>query len=144
MPSVNVQEHAPRRHRARHGLKSTLAASAVVSGALVALATPASASASGCTYGGYPVDRCVYVNGSSTHVNYVLGTIRYRTGLYLEIEVWGDGFYYRGHGSPNTPSDTTQVQLNINRDLANGSSVCVAARWVDGAQASPACVQIRR
>jgi hypothetical protein len=111
---------------------------------MLATATSPSASASGCIYGGHPVDRCVYVNGTSTHVNYVVGTIRYRTGLYLEVEVWGDGFYYRGHGSPGTPSDTTQVQLNIHRGLANGSWVCTAARWVDGAQTSPACVQIRR
>ncbi|WP_091105593.1 hypothetical protein [Micromonospora citrea] len=106
------------------------------------LAQPAAASASGCTYTGYPVDRCVYVNGSGTYVNYIVGTIRYRTGLYLEIEVWGDGIYYRGHGDPGTPSDTTQVRLNINRHLANNSYVCVAARWTDGTQISPACVRI--
>jgi hypothetical protein len=86
----------------------------------------------------------VYVNGSSTYVNYVEGTIRYRTGLYLEVEVWGDGIYYRGHGDPGTPSDTTFVHLPINRNLAHGSYVCVAARWTDGTQISPACVQIRR
>ena len=107
-------------------------------------ASPAAASAGGCTYGGRPVDRCVYVNGSSTWVNYIEGTITYRTGLYLEIEVWGDGIYYRGHGNVQTSSDQTKVRLNIGRNLANGSYVCVAARWTDGSQVSPACVQIRR
>ena len=140
MSEAMIQE--PRRRRALPRLRAALATFVVVSSALLAVATPASASASGCTYGGYPVDRCVSVNGSGTHVNYVVGTITYQTGLYLEIEVWGDGFYYRGHGSPYTPSDTTQVQLNLNRNLANGSYVCVAARWIDGSQTSPACVQI--
>lgn len=125
-------------------VRSALVVLAVMAVALVSLTRPAAASASGCTYGGYPVDRCVYVNGSSTYVNYIEGTIRYQTGLYLEIEVWGDGIYYRGHGDPNTPSDTTFVHLTINRNLADGSYVCVAARWTDGTQTSPACVQIRR
>jgi hypothetical protein len=129
-------------------LGQTIAQSALVliAGLLTLLAAPlpASASAGGCTYTGYPVDRCVYVNGSGTYVNYVEGTIVYRTGLWLEIEVWGDGFYYRGHGMPGTPSDTTKVRLDIKRNLADRSWVCVAARWVDGAQTPPACVQIRR
>ncbi|GAA2183488.1 hypothetical protein [Micromonospora lupini] len=125
-------------------IRAILATLALTAGWLVAAVQPAAASASGCTYGGRPVDRCVYVNGSSTYVNYIVGTIRYTTGQYLEIEVWGDGIYYRGHGDPGTPSDTTQVRLNINRNLTNGSWVCVAARWTDGSQVSPACVQIKR
>lgn len=124
------------------GLK-TAATVAAVMVAAVATAVPASASAYGCTYGGYPVDRCVYVDGSGTYVNYVEGTIVYTTGLYLEIEMWGDGFYYRGHGDPGSPSDTTKKHLGINRHLADGSHVCVAARWTDGTQVSPACKQIR-
>lgn len=125
-------------------IRVLLAALALTAGWLVVAAQPAAASASGCTYGGRPVDRCVYVNGSGTYVNYIVGTIRYTTGQYLEIEVWGDGVYYRGHGDPTTPSDTTQVRLNINRNLGNGTWVCVAARWTDGSQVSPACVQIKR
>jgi hypothetical protein len=69
-----------------------------------ALPDAAEASASGCTYGGRPVDRCVYVNGSSTYVNYIEGTIRYHTGQHLQIEVWGDGIYYRGYGNIQSPS----------------------------------------
>lgn len=124
--------------------RAVLLVLAAIAASIVVAAQPAAASASGCTYGGRPVDRCVYVNGSGTWVNYIEGTIRYQTGLYLEIEVWGDGIYYRGHGDPTTPSDVTFVHLNINRNLANGSYVCVAARWTDGSQVSPACVQIRR
>jgi len=131
----------PTSRRVRRSILTILAA---VMLSLVGFAQPASASASGCTYGGYPVDRCVCVNGSSTYVNYIEGKITYQTGLYLEIEVWGDGIYYRGHGDPHTPSDVTFVHLNINRNLANGSWVCVAARWTDGTQISPACKQIQR
>lgn len=135
-----TQTITSRGRRALAAVGSAVTATAVA-GTLLATAAPASA-ADGCTYGGYPVDRCVHVEGSGTYVNYVTGTISYQTGQYLEIEVWGDGIYYRGHGSPGTPSDTTAVQINVNRNLANGSWVCVAARWVDGTQVSPACLQI--
>jgi hypothetical protein len=143
MHRVATEELATTRHRARAVLRSVLLACAALV-ALVAVPGQASASSSGCTYGGQPVDRCVYVNGSGTYVNYVEGRIVYRTGLWLEIEVWGDGFYYRGHGDPGAPSDTTKVRLDLKRHLADRSWVCVAARWTDGSQVSPACVQIRR
>lgn len=123
-------------------VRSVAAVFAVAAAALVAVATPALASSDGCTYGGYPVDRCEHVQGSGTYVNYVTGTITYRTGQYLEIEMWGDGFYYRGHGDVGTPSDTTRKTITLNRNLANGSYVCTAARWTDGTQVSPVCLQI--
>lgn len=135
----------PPRHMGRLK-KLVLAAAAVVMPIGVIGAAPAAvhASASGCTYGTYPVDRCVYVDGSGTWVNYIKGTIRYKPGLHLKIEVWGDGIYYIGYGNPYTPSDTTQVTIPVNRNLRDGSYVCVAARWTDGSQASPACVKIKK
>ncbi|MET8358919.1 hypothetical protein [Micromonospora sp. NPDC005171] len=107
------------------------------------LAQPVSASAGRCEYSGRPVDRCVYVNGSGLNVNYIDATITFVTGQYLEIEVWGDGIYYRGHGDQGAPSDQAKKRLNINRNLANHSWVCVTGRWTDGSQIQPpACVEI--
>ncbi|MCT2281984.1 hypothetical protein M3G91_30740 [Micromonospora chalcea] len=108
------------------------------------LAEPAFASASRCEYSGRPVDRCVYVNGSGLKVNYIDASITFVTGQYLEIEVWGDGIYYRGHGDQGAPSDQAKKRLDINRNLADRSWVYVTGRWTDGSQIQPpACVQIR-
>lgn len=129
---------------ARRGrvLRSALLASLATAGTLAGLAQPASASATDCRYTG-PIDRCVYVNGSGRNVNYIDGTITFVTGQYLEIEMWGDGIYYRGHGDEGAPSDQTKKRLYINRNLANHSWVCVTGRLADGSQVQPpACVEI--
>jgi hypothetical protein len=76
-------------------------------------------------------------------VNYIDADIYFVTGQYLEIEVWGDGIYYRGHGDEGWPSDTTHKRINVNRNLANHSWVCVTARTTSGVQVTPAaCVEI--
>ncbi|GAA0537884.1 hypothetical protein GCM10010172_19040 [Paractinoplanes ferrugineus] len=124
-------------------LVSTVAMLIVALIGFAGLAQPASASASRCEYSGRPVDRCVYVNGSGLKVNYIDATITFVTGQYLEIEVWGDGIYYRGHGDQGTPSDQAKKRITVNRNLANHSWVCVTGRWTDGTQIQPpACVEI--
>ncbi|MFF5181815.1 hypothetical protein ACFY2Q_27630 [Micromonospora sp. NPDC000316] len=119
-----------------------LSALVVATAVLFGFAQPASASAGRCNYGG-AADRCVYVKGSGLYVNYIDADIYFVTGQYLEIEIWGDGIYYRGHGDVGWPSDMTHKRLNINKNLANHSWVCVTARTASGAQVTPAaCVEI--
>ena len=103
--------------------------------AATALATPAQASAHGCSG-----KVCIYVNGGSTHVRYAFAQ-NYQVPYFGHFHLYGVGFSVRS--ATQHWAYKSKWQIDVNRYFPDRSVFCAEA-WEGGALLGRPCAEIRR